>query len=150
MCRVSARRLFIYNFVWGLLKSIFMGATRRSLQAQPKILKNYHNTKSTNQDEIKKEKEPKIRIGATRENLQARSKILKKSSNHQIYQSEQKFSQKNYVLYLKSVKEPKIRMGATRRNLQAQPNPNQPIRTNIFQKKLCFVVQQIWYTFAVF
>jgi hypothetical protein len=28
-----------------------MGATRRSLQAQLKILKNYQNTKSTNQDE---------------------------------------------------------------------------------------------------
>jgi hypothetical protein len=56
----------------------------------------------------------------TRRNLQAQPKILKKSSKHQINQSERKFSQNNYVSYLKSVEEPKIRMGATRRNLQAQ------------------------------
>jgi hypothetical protein len=60
-------------------------------------------------------------MGATRRNLQAQPKILKKLSEHLIYQSERKFSQKNYASYLKSVKEPKIRMGATRRNLQAQP-----------------------------
>jgi hypothetical protein len=86
-------------------------------------------------------------MGATRRNLQAQPKILKKSSNHQNYQSERKFSQKNYVSYLKSVKEPKIRIGATRRNLQAQPKmlekivgtSNQPIRTKNFLRKLCFV-----------
>jgi hypothetical protein len=70
-------------------------------------------------------------MGATRWNLQAQPKILKKSSKHQINQSEQTFSQENYVSYFKSVKEPKIRMvdeicrlniriGATRRILQAQ------------------------------
>jgi hypothetical protein len=32
MCRVSARRLFIYNFAWGLLKA-------SNLQAEYKILK---------------------------------------------------------------------------------------------------------------
>jgi hypothetical protein len=32
MCRVSARRLFIYNFAWGLLKA-------SNLQAESKILK---------------------------------------------------------------------------------------------------------------
>jgi hypothetical protein len=58
---------------------------------------------------------------ATQRNLQAQPKILKKSSQHQIYQSERKFSQKNYVSYPKSVKEPKIRIGATRWDLQAQP-----------------------------
>jgi hypothetical protein len=60
-------------------------------------------------------------MGATRRNLQAQPKILKKKSKHQTYQSEQKFTQKNYVSYLKSVKEPKIHLGATRRNSQAQP-----------------------------
>jgi hypothetical protein len=60
-------------------------------------------------------------MGATRRNLKAQPKILKKLSEHQIYRSKRKFSQKNYVSYLKRVKEPKIRMGATRRNLQAQP-----------------------------
>jgi hypothetical protein len=54
MCRVSARRLSIYNIAWGLLnatKKIFntpkvrkktkihMGSIRRSLQAQPKNIK---------------------------------------------------------------------------------------------------------------
>jgi hypothetical protein len=52
--------------------------------------------------------------------LQAQPKILKKLSEHQRYQSKEKFSLKNYVSYLKSEKEPKIRMGATRWNLQAQ------------------------------
>jgi hypothetical protein len=47
---------------------------------------------------------------ATRRNLQAQPKILKKLLEHQIYQSEQKLSQKNYVEYLKSVKEPKTCM----------------------------------------
>jgi hypothetical protein len=60
-------------------------------------------------------------MGATRRNLQAQPKILKKLQEHQIYQSEQKFSQKKYVSYLNSLKEPKIRIGATRRNSQAQP-----------------------------
>jgi hypothetical protein len=44
-------------------------------------------------------------MGATQQSLQARLKILKISSKQQIYQSEQKFSQKKYVHYLQSVKE---------------------------------------------
>jgi hypothetical protein len=56
-------------------------------------------------------------MGATRRSLQAEPKILKELSEHKIYQSGRKFSQKNYVSYLKSIKEPKIRMGATRRHL---------------------------------
>jgi hypothetical protein len=43
MCRVSARRLSIYNFAWELLKAT-------NLQAESKILK-YWNIKSTNQNE---------------------------------------------------------------------------------------------------
>jgi hypothetical protein len=66
-------------------------------------------------------KEPKIRMGATLRNLQAQPQILKKLLEHQINQSEQKISQKNYFSYLKSVKKAKTRMGATRQNLQAQP-----------------------------
>jgi hypothetical protein len=66
---------------------IRMGATGRSLQAQPKILKNDQNTKSTNQNEnfpkktmfrnFENSEEPKIRIGATRRNLQAQLKMFK-------------------------------------------------------------------------
>jgi hypothetical protein len=85
-----------------------MWAIRRSLQAQPKILKkNYQNTKSTNQNEnfpkknyvsyLKSVKEPKLRVGATRRNLQVQTKMLKKLSEHQSNQSEQKISQKDYV-----------------------------------------------------
>jgi hypothetical protein len=79
-----------------------MEATRRILQAQPKILKKYRNTKYTNQNEnflkknyfsyLKGVKEPKIRMEATRRNLQAQPKILKKISEHQIYQSKRNFS----------------------------------------------------------
>jgi hypothetical protein len=53
-----------------------MGATRRNLRAQAKILKNVLNTKTTNQNEkfskkkyvkfLKSKKEPKIRMGVTR------------------------------------------------------------------------------------
>jgi hypothetical protein len=35
--------------------------------------------------------------GTTRRNFKARLKVLKKLSEHQIYQSERKFFQKNYV-----------------------------------------------------
>jgi hypothetical protein len=59
-------------------------------------------------------------MGATRRNLQAQPKILKKLSEHQIYQSKRKFSQKKYV-FLKSEKEPKNRMGPTRRNSPRKP-----------------------------
>jgi hypothetical protein len=58
---------------------------------------------------------------ATRRNLLAHSKMLKKIVEHQINQSEQKSSQKNYVYNLKSENEPKIRIGATRRNLLREP-----------------------------
>jgi hypothetical protein len=86
-----------------------MGATRRNLQAQPKILKKIIvtpnipiNTKiflKYNFSYLKSIKEPKIRMGATKRNLQAQPKILKKI----------------------------IR------------TPNLPIRTNIFPKKVCLV-----------
>jgi hypothetical protein len=57
MCRVSARRLSIYNFSWGFLKAtkkVFLvpqiekePITRMgAAQAELKILKNYWNTKS--------------------------------------------------------------------------------------------------------
>jgi hypothetical protein len=45
-------------------------------------------------------------MGATRRNLRAQPKILKKLSEHQINESERKFSQEKYVYYLKSVQEP--------------------------------------------
>jgi hypothetical protein len=86
-----------------------MGATRRNLQAQPKILKKIRNTKSTNQNKnfpkknyvsyLKSVKQPKIRMGATRRNLQAQPKMLKKI------------------------------VGTSK----------QPIRTKIFPKKVCLV-----------
>jgi hypothetical protein len=76
--------------------------------------------------------------------------MLKKLSEHQIYQSEQKNSQKKLFLVTekcKGAKHSDVRMIATQRNLQAQPKmlkiivetSNQPIRTKIFSKKLCFV-----------
>jgi hypothetical protein len=82
-----------------------MEATRRSLQAQTKILKKlskhqiYQSGRKFFQKKYawylkKREREPKIRMGATRRNLQAQPKILKKSSKQQINQSERKFSQK--------------------------------------------------------
>jgi hypothetical protein len=59
-----------------------MGATRRSLQVQPKILKKIIRTPNLpirTKICLKKEKEPKkIRMGATRRNVQAQPKILKK------------------------------------------------------------------------
>jgi hypothetical protein len=61
------------------------------------------------------------KLSATRRNLQVQPKILKKLSKHEIYQSEQKFSQKKVNLNLKSVKEPKICMEASRRNLPREP-----------------------------
>jgi hypothetical protein len=41
-----------------------------------------------------KGKKTKIHMGSIRQSLQAQPKILKKLSEHQIYHSEQKFSQK--------------------------------------------------------
>jgi hypothetical protein len=79
-----------------------MGAARRSLQAQPKILKKlsehqiYQSGRKFFQKKyvkyLKNVKEPKIRIGTTRRNLQAQPKMLKNLSEQQINQSEQKFS----------------------------------------------------------
>jgi hypothetical protein len=79
-----------------------MGATRRSLQAQPKILKKLskHQIYQSGRKFLEKKyvkylksvMEPKIRIGANRRNLQAQPKIFKKLSEHQINQSEQEFS----------------------------------------------------------
>jgi hypothetical protein len=66
MCRVSSRRLFIYNFEWGLLKA----------------------TKNV------KVKQTKIHMGSIRQSLQAQPKNIKKLSKHQIYQSNRKISQK--------------------------------------------------------
>jgi hypothetical protein len=74
-----------------------MGATRRNLQAQPKILKK-SSKHQINQSErkcfqincasyFKSVKEQKIRkgaVGANLRNLQAQPKMLKKSSKHQI------------------------------------------------------------------
>jgi hypothetical protein len=158
MCRVSARRLAIYNFAWGLLKAtkkypkseknkdtcrIYPTKFESSAQKHKKVIE------TPNQPiEIKKisnksifRKKAKIRTGATRRSLQAQSKILKKLSEHQIYQSGRKFFQKKYAKYLKKEKEPKIRMGATRRNLQAQPKfPKKSSKLQRkFSQKLCFI-----------
>jgi hypothetical protein len=87
-----------------------MGATRQNLQAQPKILKKIIGTsnqpirtknflKKNYVSYLKSVKEPKIRMGATQRNLQAQPKILKKIIRTSS-QSEQKFYQKKYVLYL--------------------------------------------------
>jgi hypothetical protein len=74
MCRVSARRLSIYNFVWRLLKG--------------------HQKCIFNTSKVKK---TKIHMGSIRQSMQAQPKTIKKNSEHQINQSEQKFYQKKYV-----------------------------------------------------
>jgi hypothetical protein len=112
-------------------------STRRSFQPQPKILKIYQNTKSTNQDEnfskkyikyLKSVKEPKIHMGATRRNLQAQPKMLKKMSEHQINQSEQKFHKKTFNVQRSQKFNPK----------KIIRTPNIPIKTKIFLKKTMF------------
>jgi hypothetical protein len=95
-----------------------MGATRRNLQAQPKL--SIVNQKQLSEHQINQPtkisvKGAKIRIGATRRNLQAQPKILKKSSEHQNYQAKVNFPKKKYVQFLNSEKEP------TGRSLLAQP-----------------------------
>jgi hypothetical protein len=95
MCRVSARKLSIYNFAWELLKAT-------NLQAESKILKYQNESKRKFFQKkyvwyLKSVKEPNIRMEATRRNLRARLKILKEISDCQINQSKPKFSQKKYV-----------------------------------------------------
>jgi hypothetical protein len=68
-----------------------MGATRRNLPAQPKILKKLSEHQYTKQNEnfpkknyvsyFKSVKEPQIRMGGTRRNLQAQPKILNNDRN---------------------------------------------------------------------
>jgi hypothetical protein len=56
-----------------------MEATRRNLQAQPKIYRKERKCSQKNYASyLQRLKEPKIRLGATRRNLQAQPKILKK------------------------------------------------------------------------
>jgi hypothetical protein len=71
MCRVSARTLSIYNFAWELLKAM-------NLQAESKILKNYWNTISKNQNNKFLKKTVFRTLKVERGHLQARPKILKK------------------------------------------------------------------------
>jgi hypothetical protein len=81
------------NFVWELSDGV--------CRLDSKSWKNYRNIKLTNYYENfpkKSVKEPKFRMGANRWNLQAQPKILKKLSEHQIDQSERKFSQKKVCL----------------------------------------------------
>jgi hypothetical protein len=67
-----------------------MGATRRNLQAQPKILKKFIGTPNQKENfpkknyvsHLKSVKKPKIRMGATRRNLQAQPKMLKKNDRN--------------------------------------------------------------------
>jgi hypothetical protein len=115
MCRVSARRLSIYNFEFAGWIQNHKILEHQINQSKRKFFQKKYVWY------LKSVKEPNIRMEATRLNLRARLKILKKISDCQINQSKRKFSQKKYVQYLKSVKEPKIRMGATRRNLRAWP-----------------------------
>jgi hypothetical protein len=61
----------------------------------PRLLPHCHNSQST----------------PDTTEFSALAQIPKKKSEHQITQSERKFSQKKHVKYLKSVKEPQIRMG---------------------------------------
>jgi hypothetical protein len=97
-----------------------MGATRRNLKAQPKILKKITGTPNIPNENVPKKnyvsyhksvKETKICMGATRRNLQAPSKSSKSHRNTKSTNQNENFPKKKYVSYLKSEKEQKIRMG---------------------------------------
>jgi hypothetical protein len=115
MCRVSARRLSIYNFAWGLLKAT-------NLQAESKILKKilehliYQSKQKSSKKKLcfvwKVERGQKYARTEFAGPMQNPKKIIG-TSNQPIKTN---IFKKKYVLYLKSVKEPKIRLGATRRN----------------------------------
>jgi hypothetical protein len=79
---------------------------------------------------------------ATRRNWQAQPKILKKLTEHQIYQSVQKISQKVCLVPLKCKgaknsygSYPKEFAGSTQNPNKMTGTPNLPIRTKIFPKK---------------
>jgi hypothetical protein len=84
-----------------------MGATRRSLQAQSKILKKisehqiYQSGRKFFQKKyswyLRKEKEPNIPMGATRRNLQAQPKMLKTNCRNIKSNNQNKNFPKNYV-----------------------------------------------------
>jgi hypothetical protein len=106
-----------------------MGATRRSLQAQPKILKKLSEHQIYHQDEHF----PKKSIFSTFKKNWSQKFVCelpdgicrlnpnpKKMIGTPNLPIKTKLFLKNYDSYLKSVKEPKIRIGATRRNLRAQ------------------------------
>jgi hypothetical protein len=96
---------------------------------------------------MKSVKEPKIRVGATRRNLQAQPKNLKKCSEHRIYQSEQKFSQKKVCLVPQKCKGAKNSYGgyptefagSTQNPKKMTGRPNLPIKKKIVPKKICLV-----------
>jgi hypothetical protein len=99
MCCVSARKLSINNYAWGLLK------------ATKKLYLVHQNWKEANNSYV-----------GYPTNLQAEPKILKKLLELQIYQSERKISQKkNCSSYLRSEKEPKICMKATQQICRLDP-----------------------------
>jgi hypothetical protein len=69
-----------------------MGSIRQSMQAQPKNIKKYRSTKSTNRNKKISNKS----MFSPSKVKRRQPKMLKKLSKHQIKQSEQKFSQKNF------------------------------------------------------
>jgi hypothetical protein len=135
-----------------------MRATRRSLQAQPKILSNTKSIPIRTKIFHKKEclvthnrKGAKNSFGSYPTEFAGSTQNPKKSSKHQIYQSEQKFSEKKYVSYLKKVKGPKIRMGATRRNFQAQPKIlKKSSEHQIYQSKRIFFAAIVYSRIYIF
>jgi hypothetical protein len=133
-----------------------VGATRRNLQAQLKMLKKIVGTSNqTIRTKIfskkvylvpLKDRGAKNSYGGYATEFSGLTQNPKKKYWNTKYTIQKKNSQKNCVSYLKSVKEPKTRMGATRRNLQTRPKiikkiigtSNHPIRTNFFPKKSMF------------
>jgi hypothetical protein len=87
-----------------------MGATRRNLQAQPKMLKKNLEHQNNQSEQIfsqkkyvyslKVKKSQKFVWGCPTEFADP-TQNPKKLSEHQIYQSKRKFSQKKYVYFLK-------------------------------------------------
>jgi hypothetical protein len=85
-------------------------------------------------------------MDVTQRNLQVQSKILIKLLEHQIYQSEQKNSQKSMFSTLKCKEaknsyegNPTEFAGSTQNLKKIIGAPNLPIRTKIFPKTVCLV-----------
>jgi hypothetical protein len=104
----ATKKVYLVPQKWKKKPKIHMGSIRRSLQAQPNIIKkNYWNTKSTNLTKkilqksifstLKMKRSQKIVWKLPNGICMLDSKSLKKLLEHQIDQSDRIFFQKNYI-----------------------------------------------------